>query len=254
MAWIECAIVVTGCAVSCIDPLDPLCIACLGPMYHKCAKCIHHKKTEVELLQNNTEVILQNYRNDFETTCQKSATQIWAQPENCCRGVHDDGCYGIGMCDGNCCNCDGGCNRYMMLSKCSLSDKIKCAAKVALCGKTCLKGGVKSANCIKCLGKVYKKCIGCIKGVEESLSGDQIVADSTEMVVAELGCSAIKWAKCGARLAICAASCVEPLDPLCAICMGKLFAKCKSCMSKHMDLQRLRMSTHGLATFEDEYT
>ena len=135
-----------------------------------------------------------------------------------------------------------------MLSKCSFAEKVKCAAKVALCGATCLEEGLKSSKCIKCFGKMYKECIGCVKGVEDSLSGDQIVADSTEIVKSALGCSAIKWAECGAKLALCAATCVDPLDPLCVICMGNLYDKCKSCMSKNIDLQRLKMSTHEMVT------
>ena len=38
--WAKCAAAVAGCAAACIDPLDPVCVACLGPSYQECRPCI----------------------------------------------------------------------------------------------------------------------------------------------------------------------------------------------------------------------
>jgi len=239
--WIECAGILVGCAAVCVEPADPLCIACMGSLYGKCYSCVSLSKNSVQLLTNNTQVMVKNYYDDFDTVCQKSITA--EEPGHCCKGMHEDVCYGNGICDANCCNCDGGCNRYLMLSSCGWSKKLKCALKVALCAGTCLSNGLKSSQCLKCFGSLYGECIPC---VVSNLEANQIVADNTEMLKLQLGCSAIKWAECAARLALCAVPCVEPLDPLCITCMGSLYEKCKSCVSKNMDLKRLKFNTEAL--------
>ena len=39
--YIECGGLVAACAVSCVDPADGVCEACLGSAYSKCVGCIN---------------------------------------------------------------------------------------------------------------------------------------------------------------------------------------------------------------------
>ena len=39
LEWIECSGLVILCAAACVDPADPLCEECLGPMYDTCVRC-----------------------------------------------------------------------------------------------------------------------------------------------------------------------------------------------------------------------
>ncbi|XP_066930702.1 uncharacterized protein [Clytia hemisphaerica] len=241
--WLECAAIVVGCAAACIEPVDPLCVDCMGSLYHKCIGCVTLSKMEVQLLTNNTHLIVKNYHDDFQTTCQKSTTHL--PSKDCCKGMHDGGCYGNGLCDANCCNCDGGCNRYLMMSKCPWILRKKCMARVAWCAGVCITTGLGSQECIKCFGKLYGECVTCLV---ESLEAKQVVADNTEMMKLRLGCSVLKWAECAARLALCATSCIDHLDPSCISCMGNLYNTCKSCFSANMDLQRLQFNTQALVS------
>ena len=38
--YIECGGLVAACAVSCVDPADGVCEACLGTAYSKCVGCV----------------------------------------------------------------------------------------------------------------------------------------------------------------------------------------------------------------------
>jgi hypothetical protein len=36
---VRCGVYIAKCAVACVDPADPACVMCLGPLYDACKDC-----------------------------------------------------------------------------------------------------------------------------------------------------------------------------------------------------------------------
>eukprot|EP00122_Pirum_gemmata_P014430 Pgem_evm1s13454 len=84
-------------------------------------------------------------------------------------------------------------------SSCSITQALKCAAKVGLCSLTCYDNGITSKDCMDCLGSSYNECKGCIplplqstkaiSTVERTALKANLALNSDLSVASSCGCS-----------------------------------------------------------------